>query len=304
MSVRISKILLCVGLLEMTEFLERKIRVGDSSFQVHIEGKGPALLLLHGFTGSIETMAGLSALLNPHFCVISIDLPGHGRTSVPDDPTWYTFSKFNNALVKILDQLHIEKCLICGYSMGGRVGLLFTADFPSRVSAVATIGASGGIEPEKERGLRKREDEKLALCIESEGIKAFVRRWMDHPLFASQRKQGKFFLDQACRQRLNNEPSSLALSLRGMGTGSQLPIYQRLKQIDIPMLFIAGMEDKKFCDLALQLKNSCPQGHTSFIKEAGHAAHLENGTMTAESIAVFFRKSWEAAAEIQGKNYK
>ena len=129
----------------MTDFLERNIRVGDSSFQVHIEGQGPVLLLLHGFTGSIETMAGLSGLLSRHFCVISVDLPGHGRTSVPDDPAWYTFSRCNTALVGILDQLHIEKCFVCGYSMGGRVGLFFAADFPSRVAAVATIGASGGI---------------------------------------------------------------------------------------------------------------------------------------------------------------
>ena len=283
----------------MADFQERRIRIGDSSFQVHIEGKGPALLLFHGFTGSIQTMAGLSALLSYHFCVISVDLPGHGRTSVPDDPDWYTFSSCNNALVSVLDQLDIEKCFVCGYSMGGRVGLLFAADFPSRVAAVATIGASGGIEAEKERALRKKADEKLALFIESEGIRAFVRRWMDHPLFASQKKLGKTFLDVACRQRLGNEPSLLAYSLRGMGTGTQLPVYQRLKQIDIPMLFIAGVEDNKFCDLARRLKNSCPQGHTQFVKEAGHAAHLENGPMTANGIAIFFQQYQEAAAERQ-----
>lgn len=281
----------------MTDFLERNIRVGDSSFQVHIEGQGPVLLLLHGFTGSIETMAGLSGLLNRHFCVISLDLPGHGRTSVPDDPAWYTFSRCNTALVGILDQLHIEKCFVCGYSMGGRVGLLFAADFPSRVAAVATIGASGGIESAKERALRKKEDDNLALFIESEGIHAFVKRWMDHPLFASQKKLGKIFLDEACRQRLSNDPSLLAQSLRGMGTGSQRPVYQRLKKIDIPMLFIAGAKDNKFCDLARRLKSSCPRGHTQFIGEAGHAVHLENGPMTADSIAVFFRRYRQAVTD-------
>jgi hypothetical protein len=62
-----------------------------------------------------------------------------------------------------------------------------------------------------------------------------------------------------------------------------------LKQIlNYSMLFIAGVEDKKFCDLAMRLKSSCPQGHTQFVKKAGHAAHLENGPMTAESITIFF----------------
>jgi len=274
----------------MTDILERKIRVGNSSFQVRIEGKGVALVLLHGFTGSIETMAGLSAALCRHFCVISIDLPGHGRTLVPDDSSWYTFSKCNDVLVSILDQLHIKKCFICGYSMGGRVALVFAAHFPFRVAAVATIGASGGIEAEKKRGLRKEEDEKLARFIESEGIRAFVLRWMKDPLFASQKKLGKTFLNEAYRQRLSNRPSFLAYSLRGMGTGSQIPVYQGLQQVDIPMLFIAGEEDKKFCDLALQMKSSCPQGYMQFIKQAGHAAHLENISITAEAIIKFFQR--------------
>ena len=274
----------------MVDCPERKIKVGDSSFQLRIEGRGPALLLLHGFTGSIETMAGLAALLRQHFSVISVDFPGHGRTSVPDDSSWYTFSKCTSVLADILDQLRIEKCFICGYSMGGRTALLFAANFPSRVAAAATIGASGGIEAEKVRNLRKEEDEKLARFIELKGIKAFAERWMGHPLFASQQKLGKSFLDEAYLQRLENNPSSLAYSLRGMGTGSQIPVYLDLQQLDIPMLFIAGEKDRKFCDLAIRLKSSCLQGCTHFIKQAGHAAHLENGPVTAEAIIAFFNR--------------
>lgn len=285
---------------EMVDFSERKITIGDSSFQLHIEGRGPALLLLHGFTGSIETMAGLSTALRHHFCVISIDLPGHGRTSVPDDSSWYTFSRCNSVLEGILDQLRIEKCLICGYSMGGRMGLLFAANCPSRVAAVVTIGASGGIEVEKDRRLRKEEDEKLAAFIELEGIQSFVQRWMDHPLFASQQKRGQAFLDEAYRQRLGNNPSSLAYSLRGTGTGSQKPVYLDLQELDIPMLFIAGEDDRKFCDLALQLKKNCRDGHTCFIKQAGHAAHLENISVTAEAITLFFRRYGQALTKTPG----
>ncbi len=170
------------------------------------------------------------------------------------------------------------------------MALSFAACFPARVAAVVTIGASGGIEAEKDRRLRKKEDEKLAQFIESEGIDAFVQRWMNHPLFASQQKLGRTFLDKAYRQRMANKPSSLAYSLRGMGTGSQIPVYHSLQQIDVPMLFIAGEEDRKFCDLALQLKGNCPQGHTCFIKQAGHAAHLENGPVTAEAVTAFFQQ--------------
>ena len=290
--------------LEMADFLERKITLGGSSFQVRLEGDGPALLMLHGYTGSIETMASLSALLRKNFCVISIDLPGHGRTSVSGDSAGYTFSQCSDALARILDELHIDKCFICGYSMGGRMSLVFTVNFPSRISALATIGASGGIESGKKREQRKAEDENLARFIESEGIEAFVRRWLDHPLFASQKKLGKAFREKAYRQRLNNNPASLACSLRGMGTGSQTPVYAGLGKIDLPMLFIAGKEDKKFCGLAQQLKRSCLQGHTRFIDGAGHAAHLENGDITAEAIAGFFQRFTKTVSYAKTKHQK
>jgi 2-succinyl-6-hydroxy-2,4-cyclohexadiene-1-carboxylate synthase len=278
-----------VGLFAMTDYLEKQTTVDGGSFQIRIAGEGVPLLLLHGFTGSIEAMATLSGVLSHYFRVISVDLPGHGRTSLPENPTDYSFSKCNTGLIQILDQLHIDKCLICGYSMGGRVALLFTAQFPGRVSALATIGASGGIEVEEERVLRREKDDALACFIEFEGIEDFAERWMNNPLFAGQYRLGKTFLVETRRQRLANNPSWLAFSLRTMGTGSQTPVYRDLRQLDIPMLFIAGEEDKKFCDLAIKLKDSCPRGDTYFVKHAGHAAHLENRSATAEAIIDFFK---------------
>ncbi len=274
----------------MTDYLEKKIDVDGCSFQVRIEGEGAPLLLLHGFTGSIEAMAPLSSALCRQFCVISIDLPGHGRTYAPKGSGCYSFPKCLTCIARILDQLHIDQCFICGYSMGGRTALLFAARFPSRVIALATIGASGGIVEEEERSQRRGKDEDLACFIESRGIEAFTERWMNLPFFASQQKLGITFLAEARKQRLGNTPSSLACSLRTMGTGSQKPVYDELQQLDIPMLFIAGEEDKKFCDLAIKLKNSCPQGHTHAIKHAGHAAHLENRSKTVEVITKFFQQ--------------
>jgi len=275
----------------MTDYLEKEIDTYGCSFQVRIEGEGSPLLLLHGFTGSIEAMAPLARALGRQFSVISIDLPGHGRTSFLEDPGGYQFSHCIRGLAGILDQLNIDKCFFCGYSMGGRTALIFASRFPSRVIALAVIGASGGIEDEEERVQRRENDEELARFVESRGIKSFTDRWMNHPLFAGQQKLGEEFLKEARRQRLQNDPSSLAFSLRTMGTGSQESLYQSLGQLDIPMMFLAGEEDKKFCDCAIKLQKSCLQGYSHFIRQAGHAAHLENRAATVETITSFFNES-------------
>ncbi|MBW2658364.1 MAG: 2-succinyl-6-hydroxy-2,4-cyclohexadiene-1-carboxylate synthase [Deltaproteobacteria bacterium] len=274
----------------MTDYLETKVDAHGCSFQIRIEGGGPPLLLLHGFTGSIETMAPLATTLRNQFSVISVDLPGHGRTFLFKDGGSYDFSDCVRGLGGILDQLNIDKCFICGYSMGGRTALLFAVRYPFRVSALAAIGASGGIEEREERIKRRKDDEALACSLESGGIEQFTQRWMNHPLFAGQQKLGKEFLAAARRQRLQNDPFSLAFSLRTMGTGSQKPLYQSLGQLDIPMMFLAGEEDRKFYDLAVKLQKSCARGYSRFIRKSGHAAHLENLAMTAETLALFFNR--------------
>ena len=53
-----------------------------ADLHVEAEGDGPALLLLHGFTGSTATMWPLGRTLTDRRMVLAVDLPGHGRTGL------------------------------------------------------------------------------------------------------------------------------------------------------------------------------------------------------------------------------
>jgi pimeloyl-ACP methyl ester carboxylesterase len=56
------------------------IDAGDLCLNVEQCGSGSSVLLLHGFTGSLETMGTLASALSDSFQVLSVDLPGHGKT--------------------------------------------------------------------------------------------------------------------------------------------------------------------------------------------------------------------------------
>ena len=77
----------------------------------------PALLLLHGFTGSGENWADHQAVFSEQFSVVSVDILGHGRSASPPDPNRYTMSRVAADLIALLDQWQITQTALLGYSM-------------------------------------------------------------------------------------------------------------------------------------------------------------------------------------------
>ncbi|HKZ92329.1 MAG TPA: alpha/beta fold hydrolase, partial [Candidatus Limnocylindrales bacterium] len=66
-------------------------RIGPpgGALEVEVSGGGPALLLLHGFTGSAASWSTVAASQGAHHLVIVPDLLGHGRSDAPGDPASY-----------------------------------------------------------------------------------------------------------------------------------------------------------------------------------------------------------------------
>jgi naphthoate synthase len=267
----------------------RRIDVGGAELSVELAGRGPALLLLHGFTGSAETLRDLAAELASDFLTISVDLLGHGRSDAPRDASRYALECAAGDLARVLDSLGIERAHVLGYSLGGRIGLGFAALRPNRVRSALLIGASAGIADPEERETRRRTDEALADSLERDGLEPFVTRWTAQPLFASQSRLGPEYLARARAQRLDNRPHGLAASLRGIGTGAQPPLHERLSRLDVPLLFAAGAEDPKFAALAESLAKLAKRGKYERIPGAGHAAHLENPTALVALSRQFFQ---------------
>ena len=182
----------------------------------------PPLLLLHGFTGSGHNWAPLLPQLSKRFWVITVDLLGHGRSAAPLNPDRYTMPHAAADLITLLDQWQIAHTAFLGYSMGGRLALYLACHYPARFSQLVLESSSPGLATEKERATRRQSDEALADWIEINGIEAFVARWEALPLWDSQRQLSEESRQRLRQQRLQNNPTGLANSLRGMGTANRL----------------------------------------------------------------------------------
>jgi len=104
--------------------------------------RDPALLLIHGFGGSTfgyrEVMAPLAAR---GWHVIAIDLPGFGLS----EKSWerdYSHKAHATFALEVLDQLHVDRAVLLGHSMGGNVISWMLALAPERVAGLAYIDAA------------------------------------------------------------------------------------------------------------------------------------------------------------------
>lgn len=267
----------------------RDIDVGDGlALHVERDGNGPPLLLLHGFTGSTITWSVLRAALRDRFELVAVDLPGHGRSSAPADSARYALPRTAGDLARVLDALGIARGAVLGYSMGGRTALQFALAHPERVSALVLESASPGIADPAERAARVASDEALAAAIERDGVEAFVDRWEQLPLWASQRHMLKPVARARLRaERLAQRAEGLAGSLRGAGAGVEPPVLDRLGAVAVPTLLIAGALDAKYVTLARAMAERLPSARVEIVPEAGHAVHLERPDAFAALVGGF-----------------
>ncbi|MCB0160139.1 MAG: alpha/beta fold hydrolase, partial [Caldilineaceae bacterium] len=172
-------------------------------------GTGPALLLLHGFTGSHVNWRDVLPTLAADHRVIAVDLLGHGQTDAPADPARYGMVHAAADLVALMTALDAEEFHLLGYSMGGRLALFTALVYPARVRSLALESASPGLVGADERVARAGTDDALAASIVNDGMAAFVERWEALPLFASQARLPDAIRARLRAQRLANNPTGL-----------------------------------------------------------------------------------------------
>ena len=107
-------------------------------------GKGPPVLLLHGWGGSIESLDPVHNALVNHFDSTSIDFPGHGQSSMP--PRAWTVSDFLDLTLKFMDRSGLARANIVAHSFGGRVTIKLAAQFPDRAGKLLFV-AGAGVKP-------------------------------------------------------------------------------------------------------------------------------------------------------------
>ena len=117
-------------------------------------GKGPAVVLIHGFLENTTMWNVIIPELSKRNRVIAIDLLGHGKS----DCIGYTHSMelFAETLEAVLKKVRIRKCVLVGHSLGGYVALAFAEKHPKRVKGLCLMNSTSNEDTADRKLLRTR----------------------------------------------------------------------------------------------------------------------------------------------------
>lgn len=118
------------------------VDVGNTHIFVRRAGRGPAVLLLHGFPQTHLMWRSVAPLLTDRFTVLCADLPGYGCSGCPEsrpDHTPYAKRALARNLANAMTTFGFERFSIAGHDRGGRVGYRLALDYPARVDRLAAL---------------------------------------------------------------------------------------------------------------------------------------------------------------------
>jgi haloacetate dehalogenase len=105
-------------------------------------GRGPAVLLLHGYPETSLAWRKVAPELASEFTVIAADLPGYGDSILSDDALEdgrNSKRTMGRALADVMSELGISQFAVVGHDRGARVAYRLALDQPERIHAVAVL---------------------------------------------------------------------------------------------------------------------------------------------------------------------
>ena len=124
---------------------DQQFTAGDVTLRYRDAGTGDPVVLIHGYSGTLETMAGIAKAL-PQHRLIALDVRGFGRSSKFTEAARFGQLMVDD-IVRLLDHLKIERAHLIGHSMGALIAANVAARYPDRVSSAVLV--AGPLYPDE-----------------------------------------------------------------------------------------------------------------------------------------------------------
>lgn len=256
-----------------------------SGVHVEVQGRGPPLVLLHGWAMHGGVFAPLVARLRERFTLHVVDLPGHGHSRDSD-----VRLELDAGAAAIAAAVPVAPW--CGWSLGGLFALHAAATRPQRVPALAMLCASP-------RFVRADDGWKYGVSAEifrdfASGLRndyaGTLERFVALEAFGSDHARDEM---RSLRAELfaRGEPAAQVLvdGLRLLETSDLRAV---LPDLTVPSLWLAGRRDRLVDPRAMQASAAlAPDAQCHVIPHAGHAPFLTHGDDVAAQLDAFLGAS-------------
>jgi 3-oxoadipate enol-lactonase len=238
--------------------------VAGARLRYRDEGRGPAVLLLHGWTLDLEMWNAQVADLRDAFRLIRLDRRGHGLSSGIPSP-----ERDAADLEALCTHLGLIRVALLGMSQGVRSALAFTRAWPERVSALVLDGPPAL----DSAALPEAPIDRYVMLLRMHGIEAFRREWSRHPLMQLRTADPapRALLAAMLERYAGNDLQHLAAAEHSS------PALTSLERIATPALVINGEFDLPARRQAAQaLLAQLPRAELAEVRDAGHLPNLDS----------------------------
>lgn len=238
------------------------------------------LILVHGFHGFRQDFRDHMTTLAEIGRTIAYDLRGHGESTKTKDAASYSFDQLVRDLLGLLDAVGVEKCDLLGHSMGGMVALRFVLAHPERVASLVLMDTSARVPD----GLELAPISVAAAIARAEGMEKLATLLQQHAMgdptrAAASRRLEERMGTEAYWERHHKRVGGMdpeAFATLGVMLADQVPLTDRLAEIDCPTLVMVGEEDTPFLASARELVNGIGGARAVEIAASAHNPQLEN----------------------------
>lgn len=242
-------------------------------------GEGTPLIILHGVFGSLDNWLTVGKSLADKFKVYLLDLRNHGDSFHDSE---FTYEAMSKDLVNFIKENKIDKPVIIGHSMGGKVAMKFAVNNPDLFRKLIVVDIAPRAYPPHHQKIlsglesidlkvlksRKEADDKLSEYIPELGVRQFLLKNLT-------RDEGNF------KWKINLPIISKKIENVGEGLEDQLVS-------DKPTLFIRGEKSDYIQNSDnISIISIFPNSEIKTVKNAGHWVHAENPDAVVELIIDF-----------------
>lgn len=246
-------------------------------------GKGYPLVLIHGFCESNKIWTGLSQELSDEFRVICPDLPGFGKSPLPEKT--FTLDQIGELLVHWLKDLGIKRCMVIGHSLGGYIALEMLRRFDGFVQSIVLFNSTAFGDPDD----KKENRNKLIGFIREYGVEPFLKTFVPSLFYPPTATEYQHIIEQITRDGASISPEAVmyyAAAMRDRPDSTDLLIKYGER-----IFLIAGEFDQNVpLEKSKIIASHLPKNHAQIMPESAHMSVFEQSEQSCRAVRTFARQ--------------
>ncbi len=247
------------------------------------EPTNPAIIFLHGFPYSHKMwLKQIDKLRDKYFCV-TYDIRGLGDSEVGDGQ--YAMESFVDDLMMVVEELKLNKPVLCGLSMGGYISFRAIEREENKFSGVIFCDTRSNADSNEAKLTRANNIKR----INKEGLNNFVAEFISNCFYSESIKNLGDEFEQLIEEAKKFDPIGIKGCLLAMQGRTDSTDY--LPKINIPTLLLCGEYDKLtpqnfMKEIADKINNS----EFYIVPNMGHITPIENPEFVTNKILKFLQK--------------